>query len=220
MAAVVPPPGLGFVMVTPAVPAVATSLAGMEAVSCVALTNVVVSAFDVPVPTAKLMTELDTKFVTVTVRVNAAPPGTWVWPPEFTVEIVGTGLLTLKVSWLEGPTVGVGLITVTLNVPAVEMSAAVIAAVSCVALTNVVVRLAPLNWTAAPLTNPVPMTVRANAAPPTFALVGDSEARTGAGLLMVKGEAVEVPPPGAGLVTVTLTTPAVAMSAAVIAAVI
>jgi hypothetical protein len=59
--------------------------------------------------------------------------------------MVGTGLLTVKVSWLDAPTVGVGLVTVTLNVPAVERSEAKMAAVTDVALPKVVVRLLPLN---------------------------------------------------------------------------
>lgn len=75
LAAVVPPPGLGFVTVTLAVPAEDASLAGIAAVSCVALTKVVGSAFGVPVPTMKLITEVETKFVPFTVSVKAAPPG-------------------------------------------------------------------------------------------------------------------------------------------------
>ena len=65
-----------MVTVTVAAPAVETSLAGIAAVICVALTNVVVSAFEALEPTAKLTTELDTKPVPFTVSVNAAPPGT------------------------------------------------------------------------------------------------------------------------------------------------
>ena len=64
----------------------------------------------------------------------------------------------------------------------------------------------------------VPVNVRVNAAPPTVALVGLIMLSVGAGLgvlEMLKTIAgVEVPPPGAGLVTVTLALPTVAMSAA------
>ena len=84
------------------------------------------------------------------------------------------------------PPPGAGFVTVTLAVPAVAMSAAVIAAVNCVALTNVVVLAAPLNFTTDVDTNPVPLTVRVKAAPPAVALVGDREVSVGAGLLMVK----------------------------------
>ena len=76
--------------------------------------------------------------------------------------------------------------TVTFAVPAVAISAAVIAAVNCVALTNVVVLAAPLNFTTDVDTKPVPFTVRVKAAPPAVALVGEREVSVGAGLLMVK----------------------------------
>ena len=66
------------------------------------------------------------------------------------------------------------------------MSAAVIAAVNCVALTKVVVLAAPLNFTTEVETNPVPFTVRVKAAPPAVALVGEREVAVGAGLLMLK----------------------------------
>ena len=68
---------------------------------------------------------------------------------------------------------------------------------------------------------PLPFTVRVKAWPLAVALVGDSEASEGAGLelLIVKVAALEVPPPGAGLKTVTLALPAPAMSPAGTAAV-
>ena len=66
------------------------------------------------------------------------------------------------------------------------ISAAVIAAVNCVAFTNVVVLAAPLNFTTDVETKPVPFTVRVKAAPPAVALVGESEVSVGAGLLTVK----------------------------------
>jgi hypothetical protein len=65
----VPPPGEGFTTVTNAVPADATSLAGMAAVSCDVLTSVVVRA-------APLQFTVDptTNPDPVTVSVNAASP--------------------------------------------------------------------------------------------------------------------------------------------------
>ena len=50
-------------------------------------------------------------------------------------------------------------------------------------------------------------------------LLGESEVPTGTGLLIVKFCGFEVPPPGAGFITVTGTTPPLAISAALIAAV-
>ena len=88
---------------------------------------------------------------------------------------------------------------------AAPISAAVMAACNCVALTNVVVRLVPFQFTTDPLMNPVPFTVRVKAAVPAVAVDGDSEVIVGTGLgaAMVNGEFAEVPPPGAGLNTVT-----------------
>jgi hypothetical protein len=84
------------------------------------------------------------------------------------------------------PPPGAGFVTVTLAVPAVAMSAGVIAAVNCVALTNAVVLAAPLNFTTDVDTKPVPFTVRVKAAPPAVALVGEREVSVGTGLLTVK----------------------------------
>jgi hypothetical protein len=65
----VPPPGVGLITVTDAVPTVAMSLAGTEAVTFVPLRYVVVS----PVP-FQFTIDPETKSVPVTVSVNAAPP--------------------------------------------------------------------------------------------------------------------------------------------------
>ena len=88
------------------------------------------------------------------------------------------------------------------------MSVARICAVSCVALTKDVTRLAPSSCTTELLLKFVPLTVKVKAAPPTTALAGERVAIVGIGLLTVKLTALDVPPPGAGLVTTTGTVPA------------
>ena len=99
------------------------------------------------------------------------------------------------------------------------MSVAGIEAVSCVLLTNCVVRCAPFHQTVEELRNPVPLTVRVNAAPPTVTEFGLRLVIVGAGLLMAKLRLFDVPPPGEGLVTSTIAVPAVARSLAKIVAV-
>jgi hypothetical protein len=208
----VPPPGAGFVTVTLNDPAVAISAPVIAAVICEALTKVVAAA--VPL---KFTTDDELKFEPFTVRVNAVPPAkALVGDSEV---IAGNGLFTVNGELADVPPPGAGFVTVTLNVPAVAMSPTVMAAVSCVAFTNVVALAAPLKFTIELETKPVPFTVNENAGPPAVALVGESVAMVGAGLLTANVELPEVPPPGAGLVTVTGKLPTVAMSAGVIAAV-
>ena len=187
------------------------SEAKIAAVIWVLLKNVVALVAPLKFTVAPL-----TKPAPLTVNANAAEPATAL---EGESElIVGTALLIVKEVAFEVPP-GPGFVTVTVAVPAVAISAAVIVAVSCVALMNVVVLAPPLNFTTEVDTKPVPFTVRVKATPPAFALVGESEVTVGAGLLMVKDCAFDVPP-AAGFVAVTLTVPAVAISAAGIVATI
>ena len=67
----VPPPGGGAVTVTAIPPLDAMLVAGIAAVNCVGLTNVVAG-----VAPPKLTVEDATKFVPLIVSVNAAPPAT------------------------------------------------------------------------------------------------------------------------------------------------
>jgi hypothetical protein len=81
----VPPPGPGLVTVTADIPAEAMPEAGMAAVNCVELTNVVLA------PT-KLTIEDATKFVPLIVSVKAAPPATAVFGEmEVIVGVAGGG---------------------------------------------------------------------------------------------------------------------------------
>ena len=63
--------------------------------------------------------------------------------------------------------------TVTAAVPAEAMSAAGTAAVSCPALTKVVVRALPFQVTDVAPVKPAPLTVKVNPGPPATALVGE-----------------------------------------------
>ena len=126
-----------------------------------------------------------TKFVPARVNVKAAPP-TVAEVGAREVRVGAEAALIVKDRLPDVPPPGAGFVTVTVAVPAVAISAAAIAAVNCVALTNMVVLAAPLNFTTDADTKPVPFTVRVKAAPPAVALVGEREVAVGAGLLMVK----------------------------------
>ena len=102
----VPPPGAGLVTVTLGVPAVATSATVICAVICVALTNAVV--FAAP---PKFTTEPVTKFVPLTVNVNAAPPA--VALVGEIVVMVGDGKFTVVGSVAVFPVVPESLVVVT-----------------------------------------------------------------------------------------------------------
>jgi hypothetical protein len=209
----VPPPGVGVTTVTVALPAVAMSVAGMAAVSVVAEPKVVGRTLPF-----HWTTELVMKFVPVTVSVKAGPPA--VADEGLIPLVVGTGLAAtiVNVCPFEVPPPGVGLRTVTVRVAAEAMSVAVMAAVSCVAETYVVVRLEPFQRTTEVGTKLLPVTVSVKAGPPAVVEVGLSPLVVGTGLLMVKVRAPDVPPPGVGLKTRTEAVPAVATSAAPIVA--
>ncbi len=108
----VPPPGVGFTMVTDTVPAVATSAAGTVTVSCVEEEDV-----GVRLVAPNLTTELETKFVPVTVSGKSALPAvTHVGLIEL---MVGTGLLIVRVSVAVPVPPALVALMVTLYVPAV-----------------------------------------------------------------------------------------------------
>ena len=117
-----------------------------------------------------------------------------------------------KLIALDVPPPGAGLKTVTDAVPVSAMSAAVIDAVICVALTYVVVRFDPFHRTTELGTNLDPSTVMVKPDPPAVALDGLRLVIPGTGLLIAKFSVLEIPPPGAGLYTVTDAVPAVAIS--------
>jgi hypothetical protein len=199
-AAVVPPPGAAFTAVTKAVPSVARSEAGTWAVTPSAPTNVVTSGTPFQSTTVPL-----TKFVPASVIVKAEPPTI---PVVGLMEVsVGAGLLMVKVCPADVPPPGVGFVTVTVAVPAVEISAKGTETVTEVALTRVASSSAPFQFTKVLSLKLVPVSVSVKPEPPAIAEVGDKEVRVGAGLLMLKVCAAEVPPTGVGLNTVTEAVP-------------
>jgi hypothetical protein len=94
---------------------------------------------------------------------------------------MGVGAVIGKVIAADVPPPGVGLNTVTEALPAALISLAEIAAVSCVLLTNVVVRSAPFQRTFEEEMNEEPVTVSVKSGPPATALLGEREVKTGAG---------------------------------------
>ena len=152
------------------------------------------------------------KFVPLPVIVKEFPPA--VTEVGLMLPVVGTGLLIVKVWALDVPPPGVGLVTVIEAVPAVAISAALMMAVSWVEEAKVVDRAEPLKLTVEEATKLVPLTVKVNDVPPAVTGVGEIDVVVGTGLLMVKVWADEVPPPGAGVTTVTDAVPAVAISIA------
>jgi hypothetical protein len=160
--------------------------------------------------------EEETKLVPVTVRVKLEPPAKAAF--GFRDTAVGTGLATVNVNGPEAPPPGVGVETVTMSAAPVAMSDVLIAACKLVLETKVVERAPAFHWTVEEGTKFVPVTVSVNAALPTRAELGLRAETVGAGLFVVNVSALEVPPPGAGVKTVTIAVPTVAISGAVIAA--
>src|SRR5262249_28602859 len=118
------------------------------------------------------------------------------WPPSPPVSVTVTGVpvpavvvltesvgaVTIwNVSDPDVPPPGGGVVTDTCAEPTAATSGAVMAARSCVLLTNVVTRALPFQFTTDALVKPDPFTVRENAPLVAIALDGDSELTTGTG---------------------------------------
>ena len=127
----------------------------------------------------------------------------------------GTGFPTVKLNSAEVPPPGVGVKTDNFKAPAVAKSARVNVMPSCVAEVNVVGRSAPLTRTTEFERKLLPVNVNGVAALLSNAENLSSEVKIGAGLLIDKELEFEVPPPGAGLKTLSAAVPAFAISAGV-----
>jgi len=131
------------------------------------------------------------------------------------------GAKTEKFWAFEVPPPGDGLKTVTAAKPGVAISVAGIETISSVLLRKVVVRVEPFQRTSDVVTKPVPITDRVKAGPPAGVDDGLRRVTVGVGFptTIENGTEFDVPPPGAGLTTVTLADPSAATSPAGIAAV-
>jgi len=190
-----PPPGAGFTTLTKKIPATARSEVAMAAVTCVEFTKVVVRE-----EPAHCTTDVAMKFVPFTVKLNPASPAVALVVPRLVV--VGTGLLTWKLTEFDVPPPGAGVKTVMGNVPAVAISEVEIVAVSWLPETYVVGRSEPFQRTIDVEDKFVPLTVKVKAEPPAKALDGAVFRTTGAGLAVWFTSNVPVVPATAKLVAV------------------
>src|SRR6266404_5967324 len=166
------PPVMGVATVMAKLPAAVRSLAGIAAVSCVLLTNVVVR-----LDPFQRTTEPAVKPVPATVRVKPAALG------------IATAGLMAPIAGGAGPIVNV---TSLETIPAVETptravaaalrSAAVIAASNCELLTKVVLRAIPFHSTVELPAKFAPFTLSAKAALPAVADGGTSASTAADGL--------------------------------------
>jgi len=200
-AGLVPPPGAGLTTVTCTTPVTFGSedtVAVKEPFSC----RVVVSS-----KPPKSICDEATKPVPVTVTVNEPLPSGSV-EGEMAL-ITGDGLVTAKVAAELVPPPGAGLVTVTDTGPATTGSDDTVADREP-SLLSVVVSGEPLKLICEYVIKPVPVKVNVNGPLPTGSVDGVRLAIVGAGLFddaIVNVNAALVPPPGAGLITVTLTGP-------------
>jgi hypothetical protein len=213
------PLGTGFVTVTVTFATAAMSAGEIDAVSPFVPTKVLVRGLPF-----HCTTEQGNKLLPFTERMKAAPPAAALEGASEPIDGTGkdVGAVIIKGRELELAT---ELETKTFTVPREAASAYVMAAVSCVPLTNVVGRGEPFQFTTVSLVKIVPVaafTVRVKPVALQYGVeaigieVVEVEAESDA---MARGEivneiAADVPPPGVGVNTVTGTDPAADTSVA------
>jgi hypothetical protein len=149
--------------------------------------------------------------VPVNVIVAAAPGGTL---RGEIVLIAGTGLFTSYATAVDVPPPGAGFATVTISseLPRIELAGK--DDFNSPVLTKDVERFTPFQVTLEDGTNPVPFTSSGVGPAPATALVGVIVTIAGSGLFTWNATAPDVPPPGAGLATVTAADPPFSSKAA------
>ena len=175
-----PAPTGGVKTVTFAVPATAMSEGVISALNC--LDEIKVVGWSVPFHRT---TEVLTKFVPVTVRVNPGPPAV----AEFGLIVMIVGVCGACGVIVNGngfdepppPDPAGGVKTVTFADPAVAMSEAKIVAVNCVLETKRVGRSDPFQRTDELVRNSEPLTESVNPGPPAVAVLGERLIKVGVG---------------------------------------
>lgn len=207
----VPPPGSGFTTCTGNVPAVATSWLANWDVTCVGLTGFVGRAL--PLTNTWLAVSIP---VPDTLSVVLAAPATTVL--GLRERTVGLGFTTFTGTAFDSPPPGGfppctgGFNMATCTVPAVTMSEAFRATTSFMPLWNEVGRLEPLTTAVEVLMKFVPFTVMVAEPTPARTVDGIMEEIWGTGAVLgvtFSVTSAEMPPPGAGVKTVTETAPGV-----------
>jgi hypothetical protein len=153
---------------------------------------------------SKLTTELGRNPVPFTTKLKSLLPATILLGVR--LAMVGEGSTTVKVFGLVAVPPGVNTVTRPL-VPPVGTTNVSVAASITVKLPTLI----PLSSTVLVPVRLVPVTVTVV---PTSPLAGVREASVGAGVVMVNAAGADVPPPGAGLVTLTPAVAAVARALA------
>jgi hypothetical protein len=138
-----------------------------------------------PIAGAPFATEAINGVTDAPVATSTGEKGGWV------IVKAGAGL-TVNAMAFEVPPAGAGFTTVTLSVPAVWMSSALIEELNWVPLTKVVGQLPPFHCTSELATKFVPFTVRVKAAPPAKALEGESDVTVGTGVLKMTPILIEL----------------------------
>ena len=190
------------------------SAAGIDALTPVVPTNIVVRLLPF-----HRTPEQGTKPLPITVRRIPEDPAAALFGMRELMTGTGSeaGVVSVK---FEAAEVVVELDTVTAAVPAIPgkaVSEAEIVAVSCVALTNVVGRGDPFQFTTSPFTKSVPFTISGRSAVPQYG-VEDGTSPVMVGATIENAIPLDVPPPGVGVDTLTWAVPTEAISAAEIAA--
>jgi hypothetical protein len=159
-----------------------------------------------------LTTEVEEKFVPVTVSVKAEPPAGA--QAGLRLVMVRGGMRIENVSAFEAPPPGAGLKTVIGTFPVAVILAAGTVALNCVGEPKVVARSAPFRLTLDPETKSLPYTFKVKLGPSTVTAPGFKAVSTGTGLTMEKVIGFDWFLSGVGLMTVMLAVPRVAISEA------
>ena len=204
---VIPPPGAGFETLSLPVPTADRSVAVRLTASEEALVNMVGRALPFHCTTESGAKPEPARLIVAAWLISTVDG----CMPVST----GAGEVTEKTVAVDWPPPGAGFTTASETDAAALNSVGGTTAFSSVALTNVVTSAVWFQNTVEPVAKLVPFTSSVRAALPSPIVVGDTDVTVGIGLFTAKLTAPDTPPPGAPLVAIRRSPPAVARSAAV-----